>query len=231
MESAGEEQSGTEGAAGAGGVPTAAPCSSTMPCAPGSICHNGACATGCNADADCGADEFCALGGGQICQPRELPACPSEVSCADTQVCVDGLCGVQTGMGCGPNPFGEGDGCPEEQICLAQARVDGTVIDTRQCYALPACSPELTCPIGSSGAVCSAGIMADKDALCLPGLCLGPEHCPEGFGCVRASDAETFGRCTDGSGGSLCKTTSDCKAGTCITETPGLLGRCGEGGS
>jgi hypothetical protein len=229
VESTGADEAGTQGV---GGAPGAAACSGSMPCPPGSICHNGACAAGCNVDADCAADQVCALEAGQICQPRELPSCPAEAACTDTQVCVDGLCGVQTGAACGPNPFGTGDGCPDDQICLTQAGVDGTIIDTRQCYALPGCSPQHTCPIGPSGAVCSAGIMADKLALCLPGLCLGPEHCPDGFvGCVRASATDTFGHCTDGAAGSLCKTTADCGTGTCTTDMPGLLGRCGGTGS
>jgi hypothetical protein len=149
--------------------------------------------------------------------------------CADTQVCVDGLCGVQTGTPCGPSPFGNGDGCPEDQMCLTQALVDGTLIDDRQCYALPACSPELSCAVGSRGALCSAGIMADKAAICMPGICLGSEHCPTGFGCARASDGDIVGRCTDGATGSLCKTTADCDDASCTTPTPGLLGHCGAG--
>jgi hypothetical protein len=201
-------------------------CSATMPCEAGEACHNGACADGCNDDADCAADEYCALELGQLCQPREAATCPAS-ACATTQSCVNGMCGTQTGTPCGPSPFDPtADGCPSDAMCLEQIHVDGVLVDARQCYTLPACRPDLTCPVGVAGAVCSAGVMPDKDPFCIPGLCLGPEHCPEAFHCVRRATNDPLGRCGDGSTGSLCATPADCVGGSCVILTPGLLGTC-----
>jgi hypothetical protein len=83
----------------------------------------------------------------------------------------------------------------------------------------------MKCAVGSSGALCTAGIFSDKDAFCVPGMCLGVEHCPAGFACVYASQSET-GACSDGAPGSLCATTADCAGSACVIETPGLLGVC-----
>ncbi len=217
---------GGEGPGGGGSTPQAVGCSANDPCPPGRTCHNGACAKGCNGDADCEEDvEYCALALGQICQPREAPACPA-VACADTQSCVNGLCGTQTGTPCGPNPFSDADGCPADEICLDQVSVDGFLVSAKQCYTFPACSPDYTCPVGVGGAICSFGVFPDKQAFCLPGMCLGDENCPAAFHCVRKGAGEAAGHCTDGAQGSLCLNTSDCAGSPCVIATPGQLGTC-----
>jgi hypothetical protein len=62
--------------------------------------------------------------------------------------------------------------------------------------------------------------------VCLAGLCLGAEHCPSSFACVRSAATDLFGHCTDGAPGQLCATTADCATSTCLIETAGLLGIC-----
>jgi hypothetical protein len=219
----GGDADGTGGADGDASEPVA--CSVNLPCPPGSICRNGACAQGCNGDGDCASDEFCAMELGQVCQPKEAPSCPGN-PCAETQVCAEGVCAMQTGAACGAGPFNPQDGCPPDQVCMEQMNVDGTLIEAKQCYALPPCGPDLACSVGTRGALCSATIMTDKAALCLPGICLGSEHCPTSSACVRNAPSDLYGRCTDGTDGSLCASTADCTSSTCVIETPGMLGVC-----
>lgn len=221
LEPSGDGGSGGEAATG----PTVEACSPSDPCKPGHACHNGACAKGCNTDGDCEDGEYCAMEAGQVCQPLEIPSCP-EVACTDTQACVNGMCGTQTGTPCGASPFSEADGCPDDQLCLGQVFVNGTMVEQNQCYTFPSCGPDLTCPVGSRGALCTLGVFPDKDAFCVPGMCLGVEHCPESFACVRPNTMTLTGACSDGAIGSLCATTADCNASSCVIEVPGLLGTC-----
>lgn len=224
---------GGDGEGGTGGeaVEPATPpgCSVNAPCAPGKICHNGACAKGCNGDVDCDAGEFCSFSAGQICQPVEAPTCP-ETACTDTQVCLEGLCGTQTGQPCAINPFTLNDGCPPDQLCLDQIRVDGTYVEAKQCYTVPPCGPDNTCAVGSQGATCSFGLVEEKHPLCIPGGCLSSLDCPADFACLRRSTTDAYGHCSDGSAGSVCMTTADCQAGTCLIEQAGFFGTC-QGGA
>lgn len=218
-------ETGGGGAGSGGGVATPEGCSDTRPCAPGKGCHNGACAAGCNTDEDCGSGEYCALEAGQFCQPVSPPSCP-DTPCSDAQVCIEGLCGTQTGMACGANPFSPADGCPADHACLSQVHVDGFLVEEAQCYGLPSCAPGATCPVGSMGARCSEGVIDGKDPMCLPSSCLSSSDCPGSFSCVRRAMTDAFGRCSDGAVGSLCATTADCVGSSCVTVTAGLLGVC-----
>jgi len=216
----------TFGGGGSGGGASAAGCSASVPCAPGSACHNGACAEGCNSDADCDASEYCAKGSSQFCQPRELSICP-DVPCAATQACVQGLCATQTGTACGPSAFNPGaDGCPEDELCMGQLEVNGVLVETKQCYTLPACGPDNSCPVGTDGAVCSFGLIGNKDTFCIPNTCVGAENCPSSMSCVRLSTSDLVGRCSDGLPGSLCSSGADCGSQSCVLQVTEQLGAC-----
>lgn len=213
------------GGAGAGGDEMLG-CSASQPCPPGTTCHNGACAEGCNSDADCDESEYCALESAQVCQPRELPTCP-EVACAPTQACVQGLCATQTGTPCGPSPFNPGaDGCPDDELCLGQIEVNGVWVETNQCYTLPGCGADYSCPVGADGAICSFGLLGEKDNFCIPNTCVGPENCPSSMTCVRLSTSDLYGRCSDGEAGSLCASGGDCGSHSCVITVANQLGNC-----
>lgn len=217
------------GMGGAGGTnaigPQAEGCTETIACKPGTTCHNGACAKGCNRDEDCEANDYCAIESGQVCQPKAPSSCP-DASCANTQACLDGLCGTQLNQPCGPSPFTMADGCPPNAVCLSQVGVDGTIVDISQCYTFPSCGADGACPVGEHGALCTAGLIGDKDPVCLPGACLGKENCPNDAQCVRLASSLVYGRCTSGAANSLCATGADCASSMCVIQTPGLYGTC-----
>src|SRR5580692_2580284 len=177
------------GSGGAGGGDGGPPpphydaCSTDMPCAPGKTCVDGLCAAGCNSDADCGAGEYCALSGGQVCQSTTLIACPA-TPCAPTQVCVGGICGTEpTGNGCGESPFGT-DGCMANALCLGNIVVDGMLQTMSICYELPPCSSAHPCTVGGAGALCSMGVIMNKDSMCIPGACATNQDCPPSWTCI-----------------------------------------------
>jgi hypothetical protein len=219
---------GNGGAAGSGGgdVTNQVPCSPGMPCDPGATCVNGLCASGCNTSADCDAGQYCDLTGGQICLDNTLTACPA-MPCAPTQVCVEGLCGtVPTGMSCGPSPFG-GDGCMDNELCLSNVVVDGTLQANPVCYVLPPCSAGHPCTPGGNGALCSAGFITGKDDMCIPGGCATDQDCPASWKCIPGAMMAAYGQCTNGASGQPCGKTADCNAGLqCYTPVLDQLGTC-----
>jgi hypothetical protein len=152
--------------------------------------------------------------------------CPA-VPCASGQVCADGFC-VPTppNMPCGTNPFAMDDMCGMNAVCLPGVTVDGQMVSNRQCYAFPPCPASGMCPVGPFGSVCNDGILTDKARMCLAGLCLTVDNCPANWHCVLRNSAPTYGYCSSGASGSLCKMPSDCQPGLICHMLGTAIGTC-----
>lgn len=196
------------------------PCSAQNPCPDGQFCFNGLCALGCNSDGDCADDQYCDTEGDRLCHGKVVSTCP-EVACASGQECVNGFCSTTVDQQCEQMPNGE-DGCDRDELCVEQPDVP----EAYQCYTFPACAADDTCPVGTTGAVCNAGILPNKDKICLIGGCLEQAHCPADWRCVEL-DGAVVGFCSSGGVGFPCGSGADCDSGNCQTPLPGVPGICG----
>lgn len=196
------------------------PCSAANACPDGQFCFNGLCALGCNSNGDCADDQYCATDGDRLCHNKEVSTCP-DTPCAEGQVCVNGLCSTPAPQtSCQPDPAGQ-DGCDSNAVCIEDPAKPGAT----KCYTFPYCGEDGTCPVGTIGAVCNAGIIPNKDEICLTSLCQTAEHCPAAWKCV-AFDGAPVGYCSSGTAGEFCNTGADCVSGTCDEPEPGFGGVC-----
>lgn len=67
--------------------------------------------------------------------------------------------------------------------------------------------------MGGAGALCSAGLIMGKNAMCIPGGCATDANCKAAWRCIPGSAMTGYGECTNGASGEPCAKTSDCKAG------------------
>jgi hypothetical protein len=205
--------------------PSATPCSPAEPCEGAEACHNGVCAARCTMDGECDEGSFCDADDTATCQPTVVTSCP-ETPCAETQFCASGMCATQAAAACQHSPFDPKDGCGDAAVCMATLFVDGMPVDIESCYTFPPCAPDYSCPVGEWGAVCSFGVLHDKQAMCVPGMCLGDENCPDAFRCIKPPGGQVYGFCGDGRSGGTCAAGTDCTAGICDAPAVGYLGRC-----
>lgn len=163
-------------------------CSPDLPCAAGETCLGGECTRGCATDAVCLADERCDRDA--LCHRRSLEACV-DGSCAATQPCVGGLCVlVLATRDCVPASDGT-DGCGADAACALDADLSGY-----RCLGAPGCPVEGRCPVGSRGAACNDGLLAEKARICLPGRCQSQDDCPAAYLCRFLAPADPLGFCT-----------------------------------
>lgn len=149
-------------------------------------------------------------------------------SCGAGRVCAEGLCSATPPATlCGTNPFATEDGCGASAVCLGGLDVDGARVDDRRCYAFGACGADGRCPVSTHGAACNvegaSTWFAEKGAVCIAGLCRTGADCPAAFSCIVDSRGR-LGYCSDGSVGAVCRVSTDCHSGTCMTL--GGLGNC-----
>lgn len=194
------------------------PCSAANPCPDGQFCFNGLCAIGCNSDGDCAEDQYCATDGDRLCHNKEVPTCP-DTPCAEGQICVNGFCSTPPpDTSCTPQSID--DGCAKDALCIEEEE------GAPKCYTFPYCPADGVCPVGVEGAVCNDGLIADKDKICLVGMCTGVEHCPADWKCVKFQGS-VLGICSSGAVGFPCNDGSECASGNCQVPIPGFPGFCG----
>lgn len=218
-EGAGDDSSGgtSNGNPTTGGSGEWTPCSAANPCPDGQFCFNGLCAIGCNSDGDCATDQYCATDGDRLCHNKEVPTCP-DTPCADGQVCINSFCSTPPPeTQCTPQPVD--DGCAKDALCIEAEE------GKPKCYTFPYCPADGVCPVGANGAVCNDGLLADKDKICLVGLCTATEHCPGDWHCVKFQ-GEVIGVCSSGSTGELCNENTECISGVCQEPLPDFPGFC-----
>ncbi len=199
------------------------PCNSSKPCPDGQFCFNGVCAPGCLSNQDCASDQYCATDTDMLCHNKTVPTCSGDEDCASSQLCINGYCAAipEQHTSCNLDDFNN-DGCPSNAVCVE----DPDQEDVGNCYEMPACSADGTCPIGSAGAICNDNYIPSKDEICLLGLCDTAANCPTDWACVHFNNS-VLGACSNGALGSPCTTEADCQSGTCNT-LPGVgVGFCG----
>jgi hypothetical protein len=193
--------------------------SEEIPCIGGQLCpetrkcSNGLCLQECSGDSQCSASEYCGVDG--LCHSPTVPTCNSDGDCAATQICRESIC--TTSAICDPYDY-LADGCASNAVCVEDLDTEGE----GNCFAMPACGPDGTCPIGLDGAVCNVDFVPSKDPICLIGLCDTVEHCPNLWSCVRYDNA-VLGYCSDGGFASPCTIADHCLSGVCVP-LPGLGG-------
>jgi len=221
---------GSGGDTGNGGNPPAGDMCGGL-CQTGQYCWNGVCVNGCTSDANCDANKYCAID--EItkdgsCQPKQVSGCTSDADCAETQECKVGACvtpSVENEGACEWKPDMT-DGCSEYEVCVESE--NGT---TTQCYAMPACGQDGSCPKDVAGGVCNIGadgkaIIPSKTSICLMGLCKADTDCPSEWACTKV--AGDIGACMMGGvmpGG--CSTDDDCEEGEkCMGAMGDIKGVC-----
>jgi hypothetical protein len=199
---------GPSGACGAGG----------NECPDGQFCFNGFCELGCNSNGDCADDQYCATDGDRLCHNKEATTCP-DVPCEDGQVCVNGFCSTPPpDTQCMPALVD--DGCESNAVCLLVSETKA------ECYTLPYCSEDGTCPTGTEGAVCNDGLLTDKEKICLIGFCTETSHCPANWKCFKPSPTDVVGECSSGAPLDPCLTNEDCQSNQCDFPFPDDIGWC-----
>jgi len=220
------DSGGGEGGEGGGGEGGGDMCGGL--CLDGQYCWNGACLNGCTSDANCADDQYCVIDDEFFnegrCHDSEVPGCQSDADCLDTQECLSGACVAQPEepTACEWKPDMT-DGCPADQVCIG----DPEEGETTECYAMPACGADGSCPTDVAGAVCNvkedgSKIIPSKTGICLMGLCLGDDDCPAAMDCV--SMAGDIGACLPEGMNFGCESDDDCAAdetcemGMCIPD-------------
>ena len=117
------------------------------------------------------------------------------------------------------------DGCPDTQVCFEEYDENDTLTDS-ECYAMPACGEDGSCPTTIEGGVCNvkddgSKIIPSKSAICLMGLCLDNGDCPANQEC--STFGGEIGACMPEGMMSGCETDEDCDAGE-VCET--MTGMC-----
>ena len=207
-------------------------------CISGQYCWNGICANGCLSNGDCAADQYCAeddfFPEGK-CVAKVVPGCASDADCASTQVCKNKTCVVkpaENAPACAWKPDMT-DGCSELEVCIEEMDEAGNDLPG-ECYAMPACGEDGSCPTDMGGATCnvktdSKKIIPSKSRICLMGLCLSKDDCPSEWDCQKVQG--DIGVCFPGGfGDGGCETDDDCDAGESCTMNMCVPGGGGDGG-
>jgi hypothetical protein len=213
---AADSPGGTTGGEGTGEAgDSVTPCRSASDCDDG-VCDNGICVSPCTDVEDCPVGHYCS--DASLCQPNNVPTCMLASDCVDGQICLEGYCSTPPSGSC--NPGALDDGCGPRALCFERLDED----DVGDCYTMPGCASDGSCPVGASGAVCNEGYLFNKGRICLVGACVEEHHCPEGHPCVTAD--MVLGACSSGAFGSPCTEASHCNSGIC-NMFPGFVGYCG----
>jgi hypothetical protein len=207
------EDSGTSTGAQTGDVDSAS-CRTAADCDDG-VCDNGVCVSSCEHAEDCPAGHDCSEA--SLCQPNNVPTCTLAEDCVAGQICLYGYCSTPPSGVCDPHALD--DGCGPRALCFERFDDD----DVGDCYSMPACASDGSCPVGALGAVCNDGYLFNKDRICIISACVEPIHCPETFSCV--SSGAVLGVCSDGSFGAPCTDPSHCTSNACNV-LPGVGGYC-----
>jgi hypothetical protein len=200
-------------------------------CVSGQYCWNGICVDGCLSDGDCAANQYCLeddfFDQGK-CVPKQAQGCSSDNDCDGQQICQKGACVTpvaeedQPAGGC-EWKSDMTDGCTETEVCFQEMDDEGNDLPG-ECYNMPACGEDLSCPTEVEGAVCNVKedgkkIIPSKSKICLMGLCLDESDCPSAMECFKMySD---IGACIpEGMMGGGCEADEDCGEGeVCETFT------------
>ncbi|MBM4355522.1 MAG: hypothetical protein FJ109_17325 [Deltaproteobacteria bacterium] len=206
-------------------------------CVDGQYCWNGICVNGCLSNGDCAADQYCVddefFDQGH-CSLKEATGCASNSDCTSPQVCKLGACVTEAAE---PPPAGcewksdMTDGCEANEVCIQEEEdAEGKPLPG-DCYAMPACGEDGSCPKDVTGGVCNekaAGgkIIASKGRICLMGLCYGDTDCPEKMECMKSFG--DLGACMpEGMNPGGCQTDDDCPEGEkCQGAMAGMPGTC-----
>jgi len=190
-------------------------------CVEGQYCWNGVCVDGCLTNDNCADDQYCLedefFDQGK-CVPKEAQGCANDDDCEGAQVCQKGACVTpvaeedQPTDGCQWKPDFT-DGCPDSQVCFEEYDEEGKLTDS-ECYAMPACGEDGSCPIDVEGGVCNEKadgkkIIPTKARICLMGLCLSNADCPTTMMCYKF--AGDIGGCMEK--GLMCESDEDCDEG------------------
>jgi hypothetical protein len=202
-------------------------------CVDGQYCWNGLCANGCLSDGDCASNQYCLeddfFPEGK-CVPKEAQGCTSNGDCEGSQECKKGACvapvppAAQPAADCKWKPDMT-DGCPDSQVCFEEYDENDTMTDS-ECYAMPACGQDGSCPTTVEGGVCNVKddntkIIPSKSAICLMGLCLDKGDCPSTMECMIVQG--DIGVCfPEGMGLDGCEDDDDCDAGMVCELMTGL---------
>ncbi len=168
--------------------------------------------TACVTTDDCRRHRVCLDG---VCAlPNEPPAelgvtsCP-ETPCVAPASCFLGFCAERLSEPASCEAYAELDGCPANALCY------DLDFEVAVCEQLPACSATRPCPVGPVGALCNLGIVASKEAICMPRYCQTAANCPEAWHCVRYVGSEPVGFCSGGTPGEPCASANDCHSQSC----------------
>ena len=191
-------------------------CRSSADCDDDALCANGVCVPSCSHADECPVGHYCSEA--SLCQPNNVPTCMLATDCVDGQICLEGYCSTPPSGSC--SPWGLDDGCGPRALCFERFEEE----DVGDCYTMPGCASDGSCPVGASGAVCNDGYLFNKSRICLVGACVEPRHCPETHHCVTTGTV--LGVCSSGALGSPCTQAGHCQSGVCHT-VAGFVGQCG----
>jgi hypothetical protein len=200
-------------------------------CGPTQACLNSICSERCAGGAACPAGTYCEGDAGidEVCAPVQAIACSTALDCPAPQICPAGLCTSLEVLGDGGRGsciLGQfNDGCSADAICVSG------VTASPSCLALPACSQDGGCPVGSNGATCNTRsdggrLFPGKQRVCLVFVCDGTADCPvTAPHCVNGNGPlQAF--CSRGIKGDFCLKATDCNNNSCGGADGSVLGTC-----
>ena len=221
----GDDTNGGGGGGGGGGGSTLPQglCNANNRCPDGQFCFNGICAPGCTSNKDCGDSMYCDtedIGPPYYCKNKSVPTCTADSQCAQSQVCLKGLCSLkppEAKAACEPDRAGSAeDGCDKYSICNDPNEENNTKQDA-YCASFPPCPQSGVCPTGQFGAVCNDGYLTGKARFCMEGLCRDNSNCPSSWNCVKPYTNAVLGFCSSGAPGMPCTDNAQCASNSCAS--------------